>query len=141
MSGFEIAGIVLGAFPLLVSGFKELQELAEGLSFYKNYRRRFDEFLAQVEVQSIAFDQVLEILLDISGLAENHGKLSGSTTEDWAQPQLAEALKQRFRTRQYEWLTQKLGAMRDALESLNEGIAHHKVGGSNPTHFECLQLH
>ncbi|KAL3301010.1 protein prib [Colletotrichum asianum] len=50
MSGFEIAGLALGAFPLLIEGAKELEGFAKKFEFYWEFRTKFESFIADVNV-------------------------------------------------------------------------------------------
>jgi len=64
MSGFEIAGVALGAFPILLEGAKSLRGVYRDAKAWWEFEREFDDFVAAVEWESIAFSQSLDIMLE-----------------------------------------------------------------------------
>jgi hypothetical protein len=63
MSGIEVAGIVLGVIPLVVSG---LEHYADGVSTIKvifNYESEFRSLSRRLRVESNIFQNTVEILL------------------------------------------------------------------------------
>lgn len=64
MSGFEIAGIVLGAFLLLFDSCKDLRSAFRSLKSWWRFETDFDNFVAAIQREQIAFSQNLEILID-----------------------------------------------------------------------------
>lgn len=63
MSGFEIAGIVLGGLPLLNEGVKAAQFYFQGLSRWWEFRTDFDAFVRAIEFEEVIFGQNLDMLL------------------------------------------------------------------------------
>lgn len=63
MSGFEIVGVVLGGFPLLVSAAEHYGEGFEPLKKWWRFRTDFIDFIDTVDIQKQAFDLFLEHFL------------------------------------------------------------------------------
>ena len=63
MSGVEIAGFVLGGFPLLVSAAEHYREGFEPLVKWKRFRTEFIGFIDAVDIEKQLFDQMLERFL------------------------------------------------------------------------------
>lgn len=45
MSGFEIAGVVLGAFPIVMSGLERYRKAFEPLKSWWKFQRTFEVFI------------------------------------------------------------------------------------------------
>ena len=63
MSGVEIAGFVLGGFPLLISAAEHYREGFEPLVKWKRFRTDFIGFIDSVDIEKQLFDQMLERFL------------------------------------------------------------------------------
>lgn len=80
MSGFEIAGIILGAFLLLVNSARYVRTGLENSKSWWLFETTFADFVSKVETQEIAYCQVLKQLaglLDITD-EEYEGLWKGS---------------------------------------------------------------
>ncbi|KAM0342386.1 hypothetical protein ACHAPU_009573 [Fusarium lateritium] len=71
MSGFEIAGAVLGGLPLLIEGVKAAQFYFQGLDRWWEFRRDFEAFSRAMEFEEVIFVQNLDILLTPLELSDN----------------------------------------------------------------------
>jgi hypothetical protein len=60
MSGVEIAGFVLGGFPLLISAAEHYREGFEPLLKWKRFRTEFIGFIDAVDIEKQLYDQMLE---------------------------------------------------------------------------------
>ena len=63
MSGIEVAGLVLGAFPLLVTALEQYRESAEVYTDWWRFRRQYSKVKRDVEYHQITFSSNLEELL------------------------------------------------------------------------------
>ncbi|CAG8956661.1 hypothetical protein HYFRA_00012205 [Hymenoscyphus fraxineus] len=63
MSGFEIAGLVLGAFPLLISAAEHYKKGFEPLRHWVRFRSEFLDFIDAVDIEKSIFDATLEEFL------------------------------------------------------------------------------
>lgn len=122
MSGFEIAGIVLGGFPILLEGTKVLRGRYKDLGTWWQFEREFESFVSAVEREHIAFSQILEILLEpIANLAREKRDmlLSNPQSRRWFDSDVQWELRQRIQPRYHEWFMRQLGAVKDALDKVH----------------------
>ncbi|KAK3998033.1 hypothetical protein QBC44DRAFT_303151 [Cladorrhinum sp. PSN332] len=63
MSGFEVAGIVLGSLPVIVSGLKFYLQGASTVKEWRRYKRPLQQLIAELETSHVIFQNVLEKLL------------------------------------------------------------------------------
>lgn len=62
MSGFEVAGVILGSLPLIISA---LEHYAQGIATVKRFRRykyEVESLIRQVETERVIFVNTLELL-------------------------------------------------------------------------------
>ncbi|UPL03781.1 hypothetical protein LCI18_014715 [Fusarium solani-melongenae] len=66
MSGFEIAGIVLGGVPLLLEAFKSWEEISQRWKLWIHIKKEFDSYRADIEFYDVALtDNLRELLFPI----------------------------------------------------------------------------
>ncbi|RYP86159.1 hypothetical protein DL770_004946 [Monosporascus sp. CRB-9-2] len=63
MSGFEVAGLVLGALPLVVTALESYSKLAKIAGFWREIRREYRKFDADLKCQRLEFIMSLRVLL------------------------------------------------------------------------------
>ncbi|KAJ4205896.1 hypothetical protein NW759_014373 [Fusarium solani] len=63
MSGFEIAGIVLGGFPILYEAAKTAKSRYKDLKWWWRFETEFEDFISVVDREFISFSLNQEILL------------------------------------------------------------------------------
>jgi hypothetical protein len=94
MSGLEVAGVVLGAFPLLISGIEHWRGVAKIGGFYLRIRKEYTKCLRNIQFHEIIFKNNLrELLLPLIPdadevtklIADPGGQLWGDTAlqNDW----------------------------------------------------------
>ncbi|KAI4256754.1 MAG: hypothetical protein L6R42_006039, partial [Xanthoria sp. 1 TBL-2021] len=64
MSGFEIAGIALAAFPIVVNGLCRMTEGIETIKHWKKYKRELDKYAFRLDTAQVCFTSTLKHLLD-----------------------------------------------------------------------------
>lgn len=64
MSGFEVAGLVLGAIPIVVSGLELSIKGISTLNRWRAYRRHIDDLILDLETEHCKLKNVLENLLE-----------------------------------------------------------------------------
>ena len=100
MSGLELAGVVLGAFPVVVQLMNGYKKGCQPLGAWLRFRKTFTKLENGISYQETALDTNLQILL--SPLVEDEQKLvalvndlkAGSGPQKY--PDLEEALKRRL---------------------------------------------
>ncbi|KAJ4319906.1 hypothetical protein N0V94_003678 [Neodidymelliopsis sp. IMI 364377] len=63
MSGLEVAGVVLGALPLVISAFEHYAQGVEGVKRYYRYKTQLQNLIDAVKTQKVIFTNTLEQLL------------------------------------------------------------------------------
>lgn len=122
MTGVEVAGFALSAFPLILSaidGYHTYIDPVKSLVFYK---LRFDDFHRSVTIQSAKFNHSLGELLDpIVPLKIKDELLSNHEGSAWKDPVLTKDLKQTLAT-DYDAFMSTVQNMNKTLEKLKKGI-------------------
>lgn len=68
MSGFEIAGAVLGAIPLLIEAIKEYKAGKSVASIFIHWRGLLDQLLSKLDFQRVSFYLSIRNLLRAAGI-------------------------------------------------------------------------
>lgn len=129
MSGFEIAGIVLGAFPILYDAAKDLNARYRDLKSWWQFELQFENFVSAVDREFVAFTQNQEILLVPLNLpdAELEVLLNDPDTLLWHEPRIQALLRKRLQSRYYTWYMQQLKDINDAISKLLDLLPADKV--------------
>lgn len=129
MSGIEIAGLVLGAYPVLLSTAKDLREAFKDVKTWWRFEREFENFLSDVETEHIKYSLSLQILLEDLDISEEEKEnLQGSyIAPGWHDVQTRAELRRRIQDRYYDWFMRQLAAMNKALEDLQRLLPILKV--------------
>ena len=98
VTGVETAGLVLGAFPLILSFLEYYGQGLETLQEWWKFRTEFLSFLHQVGVQSVFFRENLETLLApiVVSDAEMNALLEHPGGPIWKGPTLDQRLHERL---------------------------------------------
>jgi hypothetical protein len=102
MSGFEIAGIVLGALPLIVYAFENLRDGASRLDRLVHFKEEYSKTWGEVEDEELMYRlQLLKLLRPlvndgVLAKTELDALLLDTTSDAWKEPDLTIALKQRL---------------------------------------------
>jgi hypothetical protein len=89
MSGFEVAGVVLGGFPLLIGAAKKWMEGVEALVEWKKFRPRFISFIGAIDVENTIFRNTL---LNVMITATASMSMDVDYLE-WKNPDISKALE------------------------------------------------
>ena len=94
MSGIEVAGLVLGGFPILLNMLDYYKTCFQPLEEWWKFRREFVAFIDDISQQKMLFEQNLEALLApiIDTDEEMTRLLQKPTPEAWKQRSLNDAL-------------------------------------------------
>ncbi|KAM0429635.1 hypothetical protein ACHAPT_006240 [Fusarium lateritium] len=123
MSGFEVAGVVLGAFPILYDGAKDLRGFFKDVRSWWRFEREYEDFILDVEKEHIAFSQILEILLDpVDELSQEEKDTlqSDPNSSLWFELRVQSSLIRRVQKKHYGWFMRQLGNINEALEELHQ---------------------
>lgn len=120
MSGFEIAGIVLGGFPILIEAAKPLSRYFQGAERWWHFKRGFMTLISTIEDESVAYSQNLELLLtpvDIDPEAKASLQ-EDSRSKLWHDPEIQAKLRNRIKIQYMPWFLRQLLEMRETLDEL-----------------------
>ncbi|RSL40081.1 hypothetical protein CEP53_013606 [Fusarium sp. AF-6] len=142
MSGFEVAGIVLGALPLLIEGAKATKFYLQGIERWWQFETDFEAFVRAITFEDVIFTQNLDLLLlplDLSDNERNSLKAS-SKSSLWRHPDIVAQLKHHLREA-LPLFTRLLNELRISLDELHEMIpVKNAWTPSNPVQDEILKL-
>ena len=139
MSGFEIAGVILGLFPIVCDTAKDLRGVFRDAQSWWRFERDFEDFILEIEKQQIAYSQILEILFDPLhqlSLTEREALESNPSSPLWFDLHIQRVLKDRIQPRYMGWFMRQLGDVNDALTELISLLPIEKV---KALHCDALQ--
>lgn len=98
MSGVEIAGFVLGGFPLLISAAEHYREGFEPLLKWKRFRTEFIGFIDAVDIEKQLYDQMLERFLLSADVPNEELRLfmTKPNYDGWQRADLVDVLQRRL---------------------------------------------
>ncbi|KAK4041662.1 hypothetical protein C8A01DRAFT_45203 [Parachaetomium inaequale] len=121
MSGFEVAGIVLGGFPLLLYCLDHYREGFEPLEEWWNFRTHFIGFVDDIRHQMMRYNENLVRLLDpiIADTDDIASLIRDTSLEDkrWHDGSLEGPLTQRLAS-EYDRFLRILGRMQELMADL-----------------------
>jgi hypothetical protein len=129
MSGFEIAGLVLGVFPIVCGAAKQLKPMFENTKSWWKFETSFETFTAAITTQEIAYRQVLKRLVEPLDITEQEYK---SLTNDpnaslWHEPHVREGLQQRLQGDEYHWFMSNMVDLKTAVLDLQKLLPLNQV--------------
>ncbi|KAI4945161.1 hypothetical protein J4E91_008138 [Alternaria rosae] len=97
MSGLEVAGVILGAFPLLLSGIEHWRDVAKVGDLYRHIRKHYKKCQRDVQFHEIIYKNNLRELL--VPLTENAEEVAGLVADPGGQGWGDAALQKRLEGR------------------------------------------
>ena len=124
MSGFEVVGVVLGGFPLLVSALEHWQSGARMLQNWWQFEREYQKSLMDINHQQLIFRQNLEecLLPLVADDDQVELLLADPTGPGWSVPEPKEKLEKRLSKPAYEQYKETVAAMKVVMNEL-QGMA------------------
>ena len=128
ITGVETAGLVLAAFPLLISALEHYRKGFEPLTGWWNFRTEFLSFQNAIIRQKVRFDENLEELLSsiIPSEAEMGALLQDPLGAAWRCPELEAKLKKRLPS-SYQSYWDTIQEMQGSMDVLQDKL-HTKDG-------------
>ncbi|KAM0425591.1 hypothetical protein ACHAPT_009122 [Fusarium lateritium] len=120
MSGFEVAGVVLGAFPLAVSALEKYGEVAKRLKFWLNIQLEYKKCMDDLNYQHLCFQLNLkELLLPLLPDDKIKELLADPGGECWQRQDVSGLLEDRLRDSHslYVGCIEKIRSTMDRLNS------------------------
>jgi hypothetical protein len=135
MSSFEIAGVVLAAFPILFETAGDLRKIFGDLQTWWRFETEFEDFVFALEREHIAFSQNLQILLTPLEIDEETKErlLDDRNRALWHEPLVQSELKRTIQPRYYGWFIKEMNNISAALTGLHSLLRIDRVGATKPS--------
>ncbi|KAK2003847.1 hypothetical protein LX36DRAFT_597022 [Colletotrichum falcatum] len=120
MSGFEIAGVALGAFPILCDAAKDLGTVFKKTKSWWQFETSFENFVSTIATQEIAYIQVLERLFDPLDITdgEYESLLRDPRSALWHEPHIQDELRRCLPQNKFPWFMWNLSELNAAIQGL-----------------------
>lgn len=117
MSGFEITGIVLAAFSILVDAGKDSKGIVRKARNWWSFGLAFEDFMLRLDTERVAFLQNLDILLSSTDISEERREIlkNDMTSQLWNDRTVQDNLKHRIGPLYYDWYITVLKEIHQAL--------------------------
>jgi hypothetical protein len=124
MSGFEVAGVVLGAFPIAILALEKYQEVATRLGLFYKIRLEYKKCRDEVEFHHLTFKRHLkQLLLPLVADDDRIGDLLANPGgESWKEPSIAALLEKRLQE-SYNLYLEYIKGMGRVMEDINRELA------------------
>ncbi|KAF2119217.1 hypothetical protein BDV96DRAFT_642255 [Lophiotrema nucula] len=118
MSGLEIAGVLLGTFPLIISGLEHYRDVAKVAGFFWQVRKKYQKCRSDVLYHELIYKRNLkELLLPLVSDSEEVNRL---IAEPGGQRWNSEALQQKLEERLQESYSLYIEIVNDMNETAEE---------------------
>ncbi|RYP03945.1 hypothetical protein DL764_004779 [Monosporascus ibericus] len=124
MSGFEIAGVVLGAFPIAILGLEKYREVAKRFGFWHQIRLEYQKTSNELKFHKLSFVRNLKQLLLplVVDDADVQKLISDPGGKAWKDDAVAKALEGRLQESHGLYL-EIMGEMERVMGELNKELA------------------
>ncbi|KAJ9138329.1 hypothetical protein NKR23_g8589 [Pleurostoma richardsiae] len=124
MSGFEIAGLVLGAFPIALSALEIYDEISRRFGFWYEIRSEYQKCQRDLEIHQEFYKfHLTQLLLPLVADDELASRLiEDPGAEGWKAPAVADALEMRLQNR-YTLYLGIMCEMKRVMVELNKELA------------------
>lgn len=128
MSGLEIAGVLLGAFPLIISGLENWRDMAKVGGFFWRVRKEYTTCLREVQFYEILYKRNLKDLLlpIVDDAAEVTQLVDDPGGKGWSNKTLQERLEARLQE-SYELYMDLIHEMNELADELKKELAFDKA--------------
>ena len=146
MSGIEVAGLVLGSFPIILNCIEYYRKGFEPLEEWWNFRTSFIEFVYDFEQQQMLYRENLVRLLDpvIADNSSLHSLLRNAKDPRWTDGSLDGLLEQRLagEHKRFLWIVHKMEKDMQGLKKLlridDSIVSHSLIHLRQASNFEAL---
>lgn len=115
MSGIEVAGLVLGAIPLVISGLEHYGECAQFIKSMRDYPKEFATMSRRLRLEHATFRNTMELILSscIQGRSLEH-MLTDLGGRSWEEADIEQELRHILQT-SYTVFMETVVSMNEAL--------------------------
>lgn len=128
MSGIEVVGILLGAFPLIISGIEHWHNVAKVGGYLWRVRKEYTKCLRDVKYHEILYKRNLRaLLLSIAGEPDDVASLvDDAGGSGWKDPKLQERLEARLQE-SFTVYMEIITEMNETAEELKKELCFNKT--------------
>lgn len=119
MSGLEVAGVVLGAFPIAIVGIQKLRDAARAIDLLKEDEIEYSKWLGELEFQQLCFKLHIKGLLLPMLVNQEQAEIlmADPAGPSWRESRLMESLRLRLGEASAVYL-QSMRGMQEALDGM-----------------------
>lgn len=118
MSGFEVAGVVLGSIPLIVSALEHYKQGMSTIKTWRNYDRELRSLIRNLETEKIRFQDICEkLLIGLVPSSQIEHMVDDPFGRLWRQDSVQDAIKARL-WRSYELFHSIVKDMEAAIKDI-----------------------
>lgn len=118
MSGLEVAGLVLGAFPVACSVANQAGLTLSKAKDWWQFKRTFENFVSALSTQEIAYIQVLKRLLEPLDISDEEYNSLLKTPALWNEAHIQEGLRTRLSDTEHYWVSERLADLEQTIRSV-----------------------
>lgn len=97
MSGVEVAGLVLGAIPLIISALQSYEDLAAPTKAFIHWRRHLKRLIRELYTIHTSYEQAIRLLLKpFVDLPDQTTMMEDPQSKLWREGDVAETLRDRL---------------------------------------------
>ncbi|KAI8635552.1 hypothetical protein F5Y19DRAFT_408285 [Xylariaceae sp. FL1651] len=124
MSGIEVAGLVLGAFPVAIWALEQYRDVARRMGFWYEIRSEYQRSNNELKFHRLSFERNLEQLLFpiVSDESQLQDLIAEPGGPGWHNPAIQQALEKRLQ-KSYQLYLEILDEMRQAMQELNKELS------------------
>lgn len=124
MSGFEVAGLVLGAFPLAISALEKYREVATRLGLFRHIRLQYKKCRDDLEFHRLVFKRNLRHLLLPLVVDDDRieALLADPGGDSWKEPMVADLLEKRLQD-SFELYIEYIEGMDCVMKEIHKELA------------------
>jgi hypothetical protein len=129
MSGFEVAGIVLGAFPIALEALEKYREMAKVWGFWWEIRYPYQKCKCELKFHHLSLNRNLkQLLLPLVAEDEQIQRLLADPGgEEWQQQSIAKQLEDRLQE-SHDLYLEIIQQLRRTMDEIKKDLAIDKAG-------------
>lgn len=129
MSGFEVAGVILGSLPLLVNSAQSVKKLLKHTKDWWQFEEVFETFISRLREETVLYCLLLKRLLGQTSISDKdyNRLLDGTEASHWIQPHIQKALGEQFDAQERLLIQEKLEKLYEDVQRIHKLLPHEQV--------------
>jgi hypothetical protein len=96
MSGIEIAGLILGALPLIIAGIESYQEGLDPIKAFYSWERQLPHYINKLRLQHVHYEQTIRLLFSSITTERQFDSMLADPLGAWQDEELASKLQHKL---------------------------------------------